>query len=526
MAQHAWDVEADIDLMENISCHSCSYWKAKPQRDLPSHGHLTMALQAVRQEIIDRKAGELLSLLPANDIMQWRVCSVTEPQAALVIGSLHDYELLACKEPSSTEQFVLRYCTQKRSDIVRSWLTTDLPASAVEQDMVVDLPLRFPFKPSANAVSTPEEQSDLSVLIQWYFLSDGHNDIVYDIDEYCTRLHKALRNMEPQLRSAESSDRWNLSMRSSDAGGAPASPETRCSPTQGWFTPSKGESPGVSEGHHYEKLVEFLGKDASPELLKDLPKPNFADFIEEKNCFQNALDQKLPIGECKETSSCIYAYMRGWGGHYRVELYVEEGEQRAQLKTTDVAKHTVYHPFDKTYAEDCQDIDKDGKVRLSLLIKWYFVVAGVADAGVLKEMNNYPERLRSMLGWVQDRMRPAAQVNKYEEQLNGLSVPDESSTDAPSPTKAACVLSWEAKSHILPGPNDSEELACSIVGRVTEHVAGERSRDCQDKTRLIEIDQQVHELRMERSRLVRSRKRRFSQLKEADSAVSTWIQQI
>lgn len=33
-------------------------------------------------------------------------------------------------------------------------------------------------------------------------------------------------------------------------------------------SPSKGESPGVSEGHHYEKLVEFLGKDASPNFLR------------------------------------------------------------------------------------------------------------------------------------------------------------------------------------------------------------------------------------------------------------------
>jgi hypothetical protein len=124
-----------------------------------------MALQDVRQNMIHRKAGELLNLLPANDTMQWRSYSVTEPQAVLVIGSLDDHELLACKEPSSTEQFVLQYCTQKRSDIVRSWLTTELPASAVEQDMVVDLPLSFPFKHSANAISTPDEQSDLSVLM-------------------------------------------------------------------------------------------------------------------------------------------------------------------------------------------------------------------------------------------------------------------------------------------------------------------------------------------------------------------------
>jgi hypothetical protein len=376
----------------------------------------------------------------------------------------------------------------------------------------------------------PAEQSCDVVLglqlIQWYFLSDGHNDIVYDIDEYCTRFHKALRNMEPQLRSVGSPDNWNLSTRSFDAGGAPVSPETRCSPTQGWFTPPKEGSPGVGKGYHYEKLVEFLGKDASPELLKDLPEPSFRDFDEEKTDFQNALDQKLPIGECKDTKTCIYAYMRGWGGHYRVELYVGEGGQRAQLKTTDVAKHTVYHPFDKTYPEDCQDIDKDGKARLSLLIKWYFVVAGVGDAGVLKEMNNYPERLRSMLRWVQDRMHLAAQVDNYEENSNRLSVPDEGSTKPPSPTEASCALSLEATGQMLSGPNEIEELACSIVGRVTEHIAGERSRDNQDKNRLVKIDQEVHELRMERSRLVRIRKRRFSQLKEIESAVDTWIQQI
>ncbi|KAF1351455.1 hypothetical protein EJ07DRAFT_183835 [Lizonia empirigonia] len=485
-----------------------------------------MALQAVRQCMIDRKADRLLKLLPANETVQWRIYSLKEPQAALVIGCFGDYELLACKEPSSAERFVLQYCSQKRSEVVRSWLTTELPASAVEQDMVVDLPLSSPFKYSANSNSTLDEQSDLSVLIQWYFLSHEHDDIVYDIDEYCTRFHKALRDMEPQLISAGLLNSWGPSTRSFDAAEAPGSPEARCSPTQGWFTPLKGASPGGNGDSDYERLVEFLGNDASPGLLKDLPKPNITHFVEEETPFQNALSQKLPIGECKDTKHRIYAYMRGWGGHYRVELYIEEGEQRAQLKTTDVAKHTIYHPFDKTYPQYCQIIDKDGKVRLSLLIKWYFVVAGVADAGVLKEMNNYPERLRSMLRWVQGRMHPAAHVENYEGKLYGCVASDEDSTKALSSVEAPCTPSWEATSHTSSGLNEIEQLARSIDDRVTEHVAGERSRDHQDKNRLDEIDQQLGQLRTERSRIERSRKRRFSQLKEASSAVDIWMQQI
>lgn len=475
--------------------------------------------------MIDRRAGDLLELLPAHDTMQWRTYSLKDPQAVLVISCFDDYELLACKERSSAGLFTLQYCSQRRDSVVRSWLTTEIPASIVEQDMVVDLPLGEPFKYSADSDPIAHGQSDLSVLIQWYFLSHGNNDIISDVDEYCTRFHQTLRNIESQLASKGSLYNADLSTRVLGERKASGSPEAHCSPTQGWLTSLKRQSPGACDAWDpvYGKLVDLLGNDASPHLLKDLPRPNISHFVQEENPLQNALLRKLPIGQCRDTQHRIYAYMRGWGGHYRVELYVEEREQRAQLKTTDVAKHVVYHPFNKTYPENCEDIDKDGKVRLSLLIKWYFVVAGVANDGALKEMNNYAERLRSMLHWVQGRMHSTAHADKHDQDLFGVVAPNEDSENSLSPIEEACKPAWEVGNDTTSRLSEIEELTRSIVQRVTEHVAEERSKDQQDERRLVEIDRQLGQLRTQRGGIEKRRQKRVLQLGNADSVIDTWM---
>lgn len=473
-----------------------------------------MTFEAVRQNIIDRRAGGLLELLPAHENMKWRTYSIKDPQAVLVIGCLDDYELLACKERASAGQFTLQYCSQRSNEVVRSWLTTEIAASAVEQDMVVDLPLAMPFKYSANSSPTSSGQSDLSVLIQWYFLGREDNDIVCNIDEYCTMFHKALRNIESQLVREGS---LNISIpptRVDDACKAPGSPEVQCTPVQGWFTPPKGQSPGATGDRDpvYEQLIDLLGK------------PNLDDFVHEENPLPNARPQKLLVGHCRDTELCIYAYMREWGGHYRVELYVEDSKRRTQLKTTDVAKHVVYHPFDKTYAKNCQNIGKDGKLRLSLLIKWYFVVAGVVDGGVLKEMYNYPERLRSMLQWVQGRMHAAAQVDSCEEDFHGDVTQNEDSEKALSPIEEGpCTPIWESTNDTTSHVTEIEELTRSIVEHVTKHVAEEKSKDQQDERRLVEIDRELRKFKTERGRIEKRQEWRTVQLREADTAIKTWM---
>ena len=209
--------------------------------------------------------------------------------------------------------------------------------------------------------------------------------------------------------------------------------------------------------------------------------------------------------------------MRGWGGHYRVELYVEESDQRTQLKTTDIAKHIIYHPFDKTYPEGCEDIGKDGRVRLSLLIKWYFVVAGVADSGILNEMKNYPERLRSMLQWVQRRISPTEHVDVLEEAHD-----DRSNNTSPTIEGLASPV-WKATCDRASHLCAVEELSRSIIERVTERVTEQKLEDRQDEYRLSEIDQQLRRLRKERGRIEKRRKLRIIQLTEAKAAASAWM---
>jgi hypothetical protein len=98
------------------------------------------------------------------------------------------------------------------------------------------------------------------------------------------------------------------------------------------------------------------------------------------------------------------------GAYHGIKFYVvdAQGHDKKMISAADVAKQQVMHPFDKTYPKDSHDIDQNERARLTLMVKWYFIAAGIAKDCVLKETKAYPGRLRSALEYIAQQMGPAA----------------------------------------------------------------------------------------------------------------------
>jgi hypothetical protein len=120
----------------------------------------------------------------------------------------------------------------------------------------------------------------------------------------------------------------------------------------------------------------------------------------------DAQPKKLFVGHHKEQDNDIYAYMRKSRKFHKIEFYIEDtrAPSKTAIRSEDVAKQRILHPFNKTYPKGTHSIGQDEKARLTLMVKWYFIAAGIAKDCVLRETKAYPERLRSALEYIAKRM--------------------------------------------------------------------------------------------------------------------------
>ena len=255
-------------------------------------------------------------------------------------------------------------------------------------------------------------------------------------------------------------------------------------------------------------MFESIGGGVPLELLKGLSKPAVSDFVDVTCPLPNSHPRKLPIGLVRDTNECIYAYMREWGEHQRIEFYAEKDDSRALIKTMDIAKHVIYHPFDKTYTAGSQELDREERIRLSLLIKWYFVQAGVADKRVLQEMANSRERLCGMFEWIRNQTSPVKQEGIFQcgstarvfgehPELSGqIAAPTQNDPSETSTFRKA------------------EQIARTIIETINE-------RNTNNKRRLSECDQDLHNIQLEREKIVKRQERHLRILEEIESALSS-----
>ena len=81
-----------------------------------------------------------------------------------------------------------------------------------------------------------------------------------------------------------------------------------------------------------------------------------------------------------------------------------QGYVKRAISAADVTKQQAILPFHKTCLEDSHDIDRKERARLTLLVKWYIIEAGLATDHLVGDTEAYAARLRNALEYVATRI--------------------------------------------------------------------------------------------------------------------------
>lgn len=462
-----------------------------------------MSLDAIRNRLSSHGGeSDLIDLLPSHELMRWMYYPGANASSALVVGTDEHADLLAFAAHAADGQTRVEYV--RCSGDIES-------AKALTQEEVMQLALCAPFK--YNASTSPHEQANFRTVIEWYLFGLVENNLTYDLDEYCPRFSEALRNIEVgQLLDQEAitsiqrtavlpPDQTESTLdsrsacrtavnRTSDAGQG----TTRRSTTQTGFATSQ-----LSDGSNSDlrKLLDYLDRTNTQGLLAHIPAPSDLHFEEQEESLQDALPKKLLVGYEKTTRNTIFAYMRRTREFHAVHFYAESshGKDRQVINAGQLVQHEILHPFDKSYPEDTFPVDAKDRARLTLLVKWYFIAAGVVTDRVLKETKDYPRRLRDALEYIAQRTEPAeiiptdeASIEQTASELLGKykasSSSDKGMSPFSSPPTTPC--QWSTANEELPlNLDDTKSLVQGSAGRTVGDAGTEEDATTEDVSRWI-----------------------------------------
>ncbi|KAB2100081.1 hypothetical protein AG0111_0g11706 [Alternaria gaisen] len=467
-----------------------------------------MALSIIKQRIAYYGAGDLIAALPAHDSMKWVSHSVAAPPEALVIGTCDGRDILAFMGE-------------------RWWQPTQAPSLA--PDEVVKLPLDAPFRYSAD--TSEAGKRNLDIVVQWYFMNTIEPDV--DYVEYCPQFYKALQDIDAKKRAEGESGTPEPEApreRARPTFKSPRSSQPRSKVTKQLVTPDKssGRCPLVSMGGD-----EHTDLDTLHDYLDEVR------FVHQ-DFFLDAQPRKLFVGYHKEHGNDIYAYMRKPREYHRIEFYIEDTHalSRTVIRSEDVAKQRILHPFNKTYLESAHRIGQDEKARLTLMVKWYFIAAGVAKNCVLRETKAFPERLRSALEYIAERMGAASARPPSidcERQSEPRTTPEEASpaidespvqpttaeitTDLLSPPSTSTIASPRRSTAYADQLNDEVNAVDTSILRLTKRTADDAefedlagivlevlATDQNLTSQIGDIDKRIGTLHTQRRELVERRK--------------------
>ncbi|KAF3031948.1 hypothetical protein E8E11_002521 [Didymella keratinophila] len=370
-----------------------------------------MALSIIRQRIAYYGAGDLIAALPAHNLMSWVPHPAATPPTALVIGAYDGRDVLAFMKSFGGSPPKVQYCFRPANRRLNA-----STAQPLTLDEVVKLPLNAPFRYIADT-SEPGKRN-FGIVIQWYFMGIMEHEVDYDYVKYCPRLYNALKKIDAEKRAEKAS---GMPEPKKPRGAQDRRPGHRGHPgieagTTGRLTspvksPVKSPSVNMSDDEHsdLDKLHTYLDSYGALYLLKNLPDPDEVQFVNQ-DFLLDAQPRKLLMGHHKERGNEIYAYMRKSREFHEIKFYIEDtrAPSKTAIRSEDVAKQRILHPFDKTYPKGTHSIGQDEKARLTLMVKWYFIAAGIAKDCVLKETKAYPERLRNALEYIAKRMGAAS----------------------------------------------------------------------------------------------------------------------
>lgn len=393
-----------------------------------------MALSIVRQRLAYYGAGDLIAALPAHNLMEWVPHPAATPPTALVIGAYDGRDILAYMKSFGGSPRKMQYCFRPAKRRLNA-----STAQSLTLDEVVKLPLNAPFR--YNADTSEPGKSNFDIIIQWYFMGIIKHEVGYDYVKYCPRLYNALKKIDAKKRAegesgrSESEEPRAAQDQPSRYRGHPGKQagigRHLISPAR---TPVKSPSASMSDDEHsdLDKLHRYLDSCGVLYLLKNLPDSDEVQFVEQ-DYLLDAQPRKLFMGHHKEQGNDIYAYMRKSRKFHKIKFFIEDtrAPSKTAIRSEDVAKQRILHPFNKTYPKDTHSIGQDEKARLTLMVKWYFIAAGIAKDCVLKETKAYPERLRNALEYIAKRMGAASVSSPlvgYERQFELHATPEEASS--------------------------------------------------------------------------------------------------
>ena len=391
-----------------------------------------MALNTIRQRMAYYGADDLIAALPTHDSMTWIRHPAATSSTALVIGTYDGRDILAFMKSFGGSPRRVQYCFKPADSGLNA---STVPSLA--PDEVVQLSLDAPFRYSADTSELGKK--NLGIVVQWYFMDMIEPKI--DYVKYCPQLYNALQDIDAKKRARGEFG----TLEPEEHRGAQdqrliyhSHPSIEAKVTRQLVSPGKSleKCPLVSmnddEHSDLDKLHRHLGSHSELYLLRNLPGADKVRFVDQ-DFFLDAQPRKLYVGYHKEHGNDIYAYMRKPREYHKIEFYIEDAHAllKTVIRSEDVAKQRLLHPFNKTYPEGAHKIGQGEKARLTLMVKWYFIAAGVAKDCVLRETKAFPERLRSALEYIAERMGAASARPPsidYERQNEPETTPEEAIT--------------------------------------------------------------------------------------------------
>ncbi|KAJ4330886.1 hypothetical protein N0V87_009617 [Didymella glomerata] len=388
-----------------------------------------MALSIIRQRIAYYGAGDLLAALPAHNLMRWVPHPAATPPTALVIGAYDGRDILAFMTSFSGRPPKVQYCFKPANRRLNA-----ATAQPLSLDEVVKLPLNTPFR--YNADTSEPGKSNFGIVIQWYFMKKIEHEVDCDYVKYCPRLYKALKRIDEEQRAEKDFERPEPEEpkgAQDQCSGHRSHPDIEVEMTRQPGIPVKSPLVSVRDEEHsdLDKLHRYLESYGALHLLNNLPGPDEARFVDQ-DLFLDAQPRKLFVGYHRQEGSDIYAYMRKSRKFHEIKFFIEDtrAPSKTAIRSEDVAKQRILHPFNKTYPKCTRSIGQDERARLTLIVKWYFIAAGIATDCVLRETKSYPERLRSALEYIAKRMEVAparTPLVRYERQTEPGTTSEEAS---------------------------------------------------------------------------------------------------
>lgn len=393
------------------------------------------AIEQIRRRITRLDSKALLDSLPPETSLKWKAHSAASPPVAVIIGISDKCPVYAYLTRYGDKPREVRYCLNLNSGSNGSDRAP--PFRSLSQDEVIRLSLDAPFKYLTDPSKAGKRK--FSILIKWYYLLKGlTHDIESDYDDFCKRFNDALKKIhagenrrdsdseegsEIELQSAsmdespEYSEPRNVyglrsvkrtATRNSRGNGALTTPTPRSNLPDSFHSAHKDPNPGEEGNSDLHTLRENLAQHKMLHLLDNIPDADGVQFADQ-TFLLDAQPKKLFIGRHLKTGDDINAYMvHLQRGFHEIRFYMEKGRSSTTMKAENVAKQRILHPFNKTYPKQPNILTQAERARLSLMVKWYFIAAGIATTCVLKETQAYPERFREALEYIASRMEADA----------------------------------------------------------------------------------------------------------------------